>query len=213
MKKLNQEKFNELVELHWINTLEWQDKILKELKKMMLETALEWELWYELGYKKWAKRKTIENETENKNYRNGYSSKQVLTSDWPIENSVPRDRNGEFEPMIVEKGSNDISDIEQKIIRMYARGTSNKEIYVEFPGNPLFPCLPELPTPFTPVIYNLFSSIESIFLFNLSSTCLPAISASRAKRKCSVLGEVTITKSISGSSMMPLPSGTTAVTG
>ena len=33
MKKLNQEKFNELVELHWINTLEWQDKILKELKK------------------------------------------------------------------------------------------------------------------------------------------------------------------------------------
>ena len=73
MKKLNQEKFNELVELHWINTLEWQDKILKELKKMMLESALEWELWYELGYKKWAKRKTIENETENKNYRNGYS--------------------------------------------------------------------------------------------------------------------------------------------
>ena len=68
MKKLNQEKFNELVELHWINTLEWQDKILKELKKMMLESALEWELWYELGYKKWAKRKTIENETENKKH-------------------------------------------------------------------------------------------------------------------------------------------------
>lgn len=90
MKKINQDKFNELIEQHWINTLEWQDKILKELKKMMLESALEWELWYELWYNKWTRRKE---EIENKNYRNWYSTKQVLTSDWPIEISVPRDRN------------------------------------------------------------------------------------------------------------------------
>ena len=132
MKNLNQEKFNELVELHWINTLEWQDKILKELKKMMLETALEWELWYELGYKKWAKRKNLENETENKNYRNGYSSKQVLTSDWPIEISVPRDRNGEFEPEILPKRSNDISDWEQRVINMYWLWMSNSDIKSHF---------------------------------------------------------------------------------
>lgn len=46
-----------------------------------------------------------------------------------IELNIPRDRNGEFEPIIVEKGSKDISNIEEKIIRMYARGISNREIY------------------------------------------------------------------------------------
>lgn len=57
------------------------------------------------------------------------AQKQYILVQGNFKIDVPRDRNGEFEPMIVEKGSNDISDIEQKIIRMYARGTSNKEIY------------------------------------------------------------------------------------
>ena len=57
MKNLNKELFQELIEKYGIETLEWQDNILKELKKKMLETALEWELWYELWYKKWERRK------------------------------------------------------------------------------------------------------------------------------------------------------------
>ena len=63
------------------------------------------------------------------NYRNGYSTKKVHSSAGDFNIDVPRDRNGEFDPLIIEKGNNDISDIEQKIIRMYARGNSNKEIY------------------------------------------------------------------------------------
>ena len=129
MKKINPNKFNELVEKYGISTLEWQDNILKELKKMMLETALEWELWYELWYKKWKRRsKNI----EDKNYRNGYWTKQVLTSEWPIEISVPRDRNGEFEPVILPKRSNDISDWEQRVINMYWLWMSNSDIKAHF---------------------------------------------------------------------------------
>ena len=87
------------------------------------QQLLDAEMETKLGYSK-------NERTDNENYRNGYyPERKVSTEMGDIPIKVPRDRNGEFEPMIVEKGSNDISDIEQKIIRMYARGTSNKEIY------------------------------------------------------------------------------------
>ncbi len=56
MKKIKWNILEELQSKFWIDTLEWQDMILKELKKKMLESALEWELWYELWYKKWKRR-------------------------------------------------------------------------------------------------------------------------------------------------------------
>ena len=129
MKKIDPKILLELQEKHWIDTLEWQDMILKEFKKMMLESALEWELWYELWYKKWKRRKTT---SVNKNYRNWYGSKKVLTSDWPIDVSVPRDRNWDFEPEILPKRSNDISDWEQRVINMYWLWLSNSDIKWHF---------------------------------------------------------------------------------
>jgi len=131
MKNINKNMFQELQEKYGIDTLEWQDMILKELKKKMLESALEWELWYELWYKKW-KRRTSPIWDESRNYRNGHSSKQVLTSDWPIQVNVPRDRNNEFEPEILPKRSNDISDWEQRIINMYGLWLSNMDIKEHF---------------------------------------------------------------------------------
>ena len=128
MKKINKEIFQELVDRYGIETLEWQDNILKELKKKMLETALEWELWYELWYKKWERRKKEERE----NYRNGYTTKKVLSSDGEIEINVPRDRNWEFEPEILPKRIKDISDWEQKIINMYGLWMSNSDIRAHF---------------------------------------------------------------------------------
>jgi len=128
MKKIDINLFDELQAKYWINTLEWQDMILKELKKRMLESALEWELWYELWYKKWERR---ENKEIN-NYRNWHSKKQLLTSDWPIEILVPRDRKWEFEPEILPKRSNDISDWEQRIINMYWLWMSNSDIRSHF---------------------------------------------------------------------------------
>jgi len=132
MNTINWNILEELQQKYWIDTLEWQDMILKELKKKMLESALEWELWYELWYKKWTRRKTAWIEENKRNYRNWYSSKQVLTSDWPINIKVPRDRNWEFEPEIIPKRSNNISDWEERIIKMYWLWLSNADIKEHF---------------------------------------------------------------------------------
>ena len=97
---------------------------LRDMMKETLQTMLESELTEQLGYDKYEY-----SNGEKTNYRNGYSKKTVHSTNGDIELNIPRDRNGEFEPIIVEKGSKDISNIEEKIIRMYARGISNREIY------------------------------------------------------------------------------------
>lgn len=97
---------------------------LRDMMKETLQEMLENELTAQLGYTKYEY-----SDDEKTNYRNGYSKKTVHSSNGDLELNIPRDRNGEFEPIIVEKGSKDISNIEEKIIRMYARGISNREIY------------------------------------------------------------------------------------
>ncbi len=67
-----------------------------------------------------------------KTTRNWHNFKQVLTSDWPIEISVPRDRNWDFEPKILPKRSNDISDWEQRVISMYGLWLSNNDVKSHF---------------------------------------------------------------------------------
>lgn len=96
--------------------------IMKDTLQEMLEAELTNHLWYE---------KYEYTDTTKDNARNGYSEKKVHSSVGDLELKVPRDRNGEFDPIIVEKGSKDISNIEEKIIRMYARGISNREIYTQ----------------------------------------------------------------------------------
>lgn len=64
--------------------------------------------------------------TENR--RNGYSEKTVKSSQGELDLRVPRDRLGTFEPQAVPKGSRDISDIENKILRMYGQGMSQRDI-------------------------------------------------------------------------------------
>lgn len=97
---------------------------LKEMFKDVLQEMLEAELDTNLGYEKYEY-----TDEEKENYRNGYSTKNVHSTAGDFELKVPRDRNGIYEPAIVEKGEKDISGIEEKIIRMYARGTSNRDIY------------------------------------------------------------------------------------
>ena len=95
---------------------------LKDLFKDTLQEMLNAELTNHLGYEK--------NEyTDNTNSRNGYSTKKVHSSQGDLEINVPRDREGTFEPVVVSKGEKDISNIESKIIKMYAKGMSNKDIY------------------------------------------------------------------------------------
>lgn len=100
-----------------------EDGLFKELKKALLERALGAELSVHLGYEKGdaAGRGTG-------NSRNGYSEKTVLTGDGAIEITVPRDRNSTFEPVIVSKGERRLDGFDDRIISLYARGMTVREI-------------------------------------------------------------------------------------
>ena len=65
---------------------------------------------------------------EHLGYRNGYKTKQVNSSYGSMKVEVPQDRNSTFEPQVVKKRQKDISDIDQKIISMYAKGMTTRQI-------------------------------------------------------------------------------------
>lgn len=91
---------------------------------VILEGALDDELEQELGYSKYDYRNK-----ETNNSRNGHSQKTMHTSYGDMQIDVPRDRNGEFEPQIVKKYQNTITqDMEEKIISMYAKGMNTADI-------------------------------------------------------------------------------------
>lgn len=125
-EKISDERRNlikEFIASNELKTTEDVENALRNLFKDTLQEMLNAELTEHLGYEK--------NEyTDGKeNYRNGYSNKIVHSSQGDINLNVPRDRNGSFDPIVVEKDQKDISNIEHKIIRMYARGMSNKDIH------------------------------------------------------------------------------------
>ena len=62
------------------------------------------------------------------NHRNGYSKKTVLTENEALELSIPRDRRGTFEPQLIAKYQRRFPGFDDKIISMYARGMSAREI-------------------------------------------------------------------------------------
>ena len=101
---------------------------LKQSFGKVIQSMLEEEMNEHLGHEKYEYSK--ENKT---NYRNGSSTKKVKSNLGELEIKIPRDRNGEFEPIIVPKHSRDISNIEQQIINLYSMGTSTREIsnYIE----------------------------------------------------------------------------------
>lgn len=126
-EKISEERkkfLKEFIQSNDIHTAQDIQEALKEMFKDTLQEMMEAELTTHLGYEK---NEYTDNEKED--YRNGYSQKQVHSSEGDFILNVPRDRNGSYDPIIVEKGSKDISNIEQKIIRMYARGNSNQDIY------------------------------------------------------------------------------------
>jgi transposase-like protein len=98
--------------------------MIKEIMKQVVESSLEGELDEELGYTRYDYRNK-----ETDNSRNGYSKKTVHSDMGDMEISVPRDRNGDFEPQLVPKHVNTISqDLEAKIISMYAKGMTQSDI-------------------------------------------------------------------------------------
>jgi transposase-like protein len=107
-----------------ITNLDDLQEVLREMKRQIIETSLEGELDEELGYTRYDYRNK---ETENS--RNGYSKKIIHMSDGDAQIRIPRDRNGEFEPQLVGKRQNTLTqDMEAKIISMYAKGMTTADI-------------------------------------------------------------------------------------
>jgi transposase-like protein len=99
------------------------EELVKDFRKVIIETMYDEELKTHLGFSK------NEGRPENSNnYRNGSYAKTVRSSAGEIELSVPRDRNGEFEPQIVKKYQTDIFGIEDKIISLYGCGMTTRDI-------------------------------------------------------------------------------------
>jgi transposase-like protein len=99
------------------------DGLFKQLKKALIERALGAELTEHLGY---AKGDPAGRGTGNN--RNGASSKTLLTEDGEVEIAVPRDRAGSFEPQLVPKGQTRFDGFDDKILSLYARGMTVREI-------------------------------------------------------------------------------------
>jgi len=99
------------------------ETIYRALKKAIIERAMSAEMTEHLGYKHGEPRPVGQT-----NQRNGTSGKTVLTDDGPFDIDVPRDRDGSYEPLIVGKHERRFTGFDQKIIAMYARGMTVREI-------------------------------------------------------------------------------------
>lgn len=123
-RKLSEGKKNiiaELIEEYDIKTANDIQEALKDLLGGTIQEMLEAELDNHLGYGSYER-------SSNPDYRNGTKPKKLHSSYGEIPIDVPQDRDGDFEPKIVSKRKKDISEIEQKVISLSAKGLSTRQI-------------------------------------------------------------------------------------
>jgi len=126
-----EELLGELIRLDGLKTAGDVQSLVKELTGGMIQKMLVAELDEKLGYSKYDYRnKVIQNSQEDAaNSRNGYSKKTIKTTQGEIELDIPRDRNGEFEPLLIPKNKTHLDNsIENRILGMYAKGMSTRDI-------------------------------------------------------------------------------------
>ena len=111
----------QLLQEYDIETAEDIQDALKDLLGGTIKEMMEAEMDDHLGYQK-------SERSDNDDYRNGYKSKQLRTSYGSMNIEVPQDRKSTFSPKIVKKRQKDISAIDQKIISMYAKGMTTRQI-------------------------------------------------------------------------------------
>lgn len=112
---------HQLLEEYDIQTAEDIQEALKDLLGGTIKEMMEAEMDDHLGYEK-------SERSDNDDYRNGYKTKRVNSSYGSMEIEVPQDRKSTFQPQVVKKRQKDISDIDQKIISMYAKGMTTRQI-------------------------------------------------------------------------------------
>ena len=114
---------DELKKVKTMKDLVGRDGLLKRMVKEMSEQLMEAEMSEHLGYEKY------ESKGKNSgNSRNGTTDKTVRSDYGEVGLEIPRDRNGSFEPQLVKKGQTDISEFDEKIISMYGRGMTTRDI-------------------------------------------------------------------------------------
>ena len=123
MSTLTKEQVKEIVRSNNFQSVNEISEYLKDIFRDLIQEILEAEIEITLGY---ANNDNKNKETENS--RNGYSPKKLKSEFGEVQIQIPRDRNGEFEPKIVPKYQRNVSGIEEKVISLYARGMSTRDI-------------------------------------------------------------------------------------
>jgi len=120
---LDRAKLKKLLKEKDVKSLDDFNAFMRDVSKDVIETLLDEELTDHLGFEKYdQKARTVDNS------RNGYTPKSVKSKLGEIGLEVPRDRKSEFEPQVVKKRKKDISGLEEKIISMYAKGMTTRDI-------------------------------------------------------------------------------------
>jgi transposase-like protein len=125
-RKLSPERkafINSLIEHYQPQDAQDVQDMLKDLLGDTLQGMLEAEMDESLGYSRYDYKNK-----DTDNSRNGYSKKTVVSSMGEIDLDIPRDRKGEFEPQAVRKNQTDISNIEDQVLSMYAKGMTTRDI-------------------------------------------------------------------------------------
>jgi transposase-like protein len=117
------EQLRELIRERNLVTADDVENMLKDMFSETLQEMLEGELDSELGYAK-----NGDKPDGSTNRRNGHSSKKVRSSYGELDLTTPRDREGEFEPIIIRKNQKEVPGIEEQIIALYAKGVSVRDI-------------------------------------------------------------------------------------
>jgi len=117
----DREAIKEFIKQNNIKDIIQLNDFIKKMMGAIIEEMLEVERDEYLGYQKYQR-------SETTNSRNGYSSKNVRSTQGDIKLDIPRDRDGQFKPEFIKKHQNDISQIEDKIISMYAKGMTVRDI-------------------------------------------------------------------------------------
>lgn len=121
--EIDKKAIQQLISANEIRTTEDLQSLLRELTKEMIDTVYEGELTSSLGYDRHSQAVK-----KDGNYRNGHGKKTVKSHLGEIELSPPRDRLGVFDPEIVRKRQTDISGLEIKVISMYGKGMTTRDI-------------------------------------------------------------------------------------
>ena len=174
--------------------------LFHDIKKQLMERILEREMETQLGYEKHGSQVAS-------NRRNGTSEKTIITETGPVNIDIPRDREGDFEPILIPKHQRRFPEMDQKIITMYAKGMSVRDIQStleELYGVKASPELisevtdevssanlmprpsVNLMTPLKGLIIKLIDSLEKIFFFMPFVTfkkqrCYPQIHSPRGE--------------------------------